>query len=305
MGTTGSGKTSFINLASKSTLDVGTNLKSCTEEVQASEQFTVDGHPVVLIDTPGFQDTSKSDMDILDSIAQSLAAWCEQGERLGGIIYVHRISDVRFSGTAIKNFKTLLAMCGTKALQNVVIVTNMWGKVTPEVGVSREQELVSNFFKPALENGALLLRHNDTTESAHDIIRDVLSKQRVTLQIQEEIIYQSKRIGETAAGKGLLRELDAQVARRLGQLQELHEMLNQIEADDGETRQELQQEVLNLREELVTLTRSGAPGKAMSSFREGVQGGIFFTLLGAGFLLWKRSIFANLFDSLFSWPPHT
>ena len=64
----------FINLASESKLSVGSDLKSCTEEVQASEIFAVNGSPVMLIDTPGFHDTFKSDMDILDSIAQSLAA---------------------------------------------------------------------------------------------------------------------------------------------------------------------------------------------------------------------------------------
>lgn len=63
----------FINLASKSKLSVGTDLRSCTEDVQTSEVFTVDDCPVVLIDTPGFHDTFKSDIDILDSIAQSLA----------------------------------------------------------------------------------------------------------------------------------------------------------------------------------------------------------------------------------------
>ena len=63
----------FINLASKSKLSVGIGLKSCTEEVQASETFTVDGCPVVLIDTPGFHDTFENDMDILNSIAQPLA----------------------------------------------------------------------------------------------------------------------------------------------------------------------------------------------------------------------------------------
>ena len=89
MGATGSGKTSvstsntlficlaspvqFINLASESKLEVGTNLKSCTEEVQVSKQFVVDDRPVVLVDTPGFHDTFKSDMDILNSIAQWLA----------------------------------------------------------------------------------------------------------------------------------------------------------------------------------------------------------------------------------------
>ena len=63
----------FINLASGSKLDVGTSLKSCTEEVQVSKQFTVDDRPVVLVDTPGFHDTFKSDMDVLNSIAQWMA----------------------------------------------------------------------------------------------------------------------------------------------------------------------------------------------------------------------------------------
>lgn len=63
----------LINLASKSKLDVGNNLRSCTEEVQASKPFTADGRSVVLVDTPGFHDTFKSDTDVLDSIAQSLA----------------------------------------------------------------------------------------------------------------------------------------------------------------------------------------------------------------------------------------
>ena len=63
----------FINLASKSKPDVGTNLGSRPEEAQASKPFTVDGRPVMLIDTPGFYGTFKSDMGILDSIAHSLA----------------------------------------------------------------------------------------------------------------------------------------------------------------------------------------------------------------------------------------
>lgn len=64
----------FVNLASESKLSVGNDLRSCTEEVQASKIFTVDGRPVMLIDTPGFHDTFKSDIDILNSIAQALAA---------------------------------------------------------------------------------------------------------------------------------------------------------------------------------------------------------------------------------------
>ena len=46
---------------------------SCTASVQLTDEFTLDGHPVVLIDTPGFDDTNKSDTDILKLIAAFLA----------------------------------------------------------------------------------------------------------------------------------------------------------------------------------------------------------------------------------------
>ena len=89
MGATGSGKTSvssailkcshkltrglqLINMGSGSSLRVGANLKSCTEEVQLANEFTLDGRRVLLVDTPGFDDTYKSDTDILKLIAAFL-----------------------------------------------------------------------------------------------------------------------------------------------------------------------------------------------------------------------------------------
>jgi len=73
MGATGSGKSTFINLASGSTLPVGRGLESCTSEVQTSRPFLLNGRIVTLIDTPGFDDTSRSDTDILSSIAAYLS----------------------------------------------------------------------------------------------------------------------------------------------------------------------------------------------------------------------------------------
>jgi len=177
-------------------------------------------------------------------------------------------------------------MCGDQALRNVAIVTNMWGKVTQEVGDARGRELANNFFKPALDKGAMLCRHNDTVESAHSIIGEVLEKEQVVLQIQVEIADERKRIEETGAGRELLRELDDHVENRLRQLRELQEMLDQTEADDGETRQELQQEVLKLREELGALSRTG--GGPTGGFRGKVVDGLFFGALSAGLLLYVR-----------------
>lgn len=46
---------------------------SSTASVQLTDEFTLDGQPVILIDTPGFGDTNKSDSDILKFIAAFLA----------------------------------------------------------------------------------------------------------------------------------------------------------------------------------------------------------------------------------------
>ena len=68
-----SGRLQFINLASGSSLRVGTGLEPCTTEIQLSDELALDGRRVVLIDTPGFNDTSKSDTDILEMITAFLA----------------------------------------------------------------------------------------------------------------------------------------------------------------------------------------------------------------------------------------
>ena len=63
----------FINLASGSNLTVGTGPDPCTTEAQLSDEFILDGRGVVLIDTPGFNDTSKSDTEMLEMILTFLA----------------------------------------------------------------------------------------------------------------------------------------------------------------------------------------------------------------------------------------
>ena len=61
-----------MNQASGSHLKVGKDLDSCTSEIQESGEFILDGRRVVLIDTPGFDDTHQSDTDVFKSIAAFL-----------------------------------------------------------------------------------------------------------------------------------------------------------------------------------------------------------------------------------------
>jgi hypothetical protein len=65
--------TQFVNLVSGSELGVGNGLESHTSIVQPGKPFILDGRRVVLIDTPGFDDTTRSDVDVLNTIALFLA----------------------------------------------------------------------------------------------------------------------------------------------------------------------------------------------------------------------------------------
>ncbi|KAF9789658.1 P-loop containing nucleoside triphosphate hydrolase protein [Thelephora terrestris] len=254
MGATGSGKTSFINLASHSNLQVGASLRSCTDEVQLADEFTLDGRHVVLVDTPGFDDTTKSDTDVLRMIADFLATTYENirkmaGSKLAGVIYVHRISDKRFNGIAGRNFKIFRELCGESNLKNVILATNMWDEVPHEVGKARERELASVFLKPALDKGAQMACHHNTEQSAHDIIRRIMNNHPVILQIQRELVDESKDIANTAAGEAINVELTEEKKRHEAALDQLlEETMRMIEEKNEETRRVLEEERRSLEE---------------------------------------------------------
>ena len=147
----------------------------------------------------------------------------EEGSELSGVIYIHRISDNRFTETAGRNFRIFCELCGESALKNVVLVTNMWGNVSHEIGEVRENELSRQFFKPALDKGAKIVRHHNTVESAQDIVRRIVANNPVVLRIQWELADEQKDITETAAGEAVIQELDEQTKRCLAGLREVQE----------------------------------------------------------------------------------
>ncbi|KAL0579291.1 hypothetical protein V5O48_002689 [Marasmius crinis-equi] len=198
--------------SSGTNLPVGMGLQSCTELVQIAPPFELAGYLVTLIDTPGFDDTNKSDMDILKTTAEFLAKDFKRGRRLAGVLYLHRISDPRMGGISRRNFNMFKQLCGEHTLKNVVIISNMWGQVSPELGNAREEELTTNeqFFKPALDKGAKMVRHDNTPENALAILRHLVGNEPLPLRIQTEIVDGKKDIWQTAAGDEVAPELAAQ-----------------------------------------------------------------------------------------------
>ena len=144
-------------------------------------------------------------------------------------------------------------LCGDNTLQNVVIVTNMWGEVDPKIGNGREAELMREdiFFKPVLEKGAQMARHDNTVRSAEFIIRRILNNHPLPLRIQEELIDQYVDISDTGAGEELNREINAQIRRHNKEMRSLKEEMEQVMKDkDEETRRELEIETQRMRREI-------------------------------------------------------
>ncbi|KAF4565344.1 hypothetical protein EYR36_001914 [Pleurotus pulmonarius] len=208
MGPTGAGKSSFINTATNSSeAMVGHNLESCTQEVRAiSCPHPESGRNVVLVDTPGFDDTVRTDTDILSAIANWLSTTYRDKITLSGILYLHRISDNRMAGTPIKNLNMFKQLCGQDALDNVILMSTMWTEVAEDVGEGRELELQRNYWKPMIVAGSRTTRFDGSHQRAWEII-DALGPGSKPLLIQTEMVDEGKTLPETSAGTVLLRWL--------------------------------------------------------------------------------------------------
>jgi chromosome segregation ATPase len=181
------------------------------------------------------------------------------GAKLAGVIYVHRICDDKFGGLAVKNFRMFRELCGEKTLKNVILMTNMWGRVVPQQGAAREQQLKDEHFKAAVDKGARICRHNNTPESARAILRKILENQPAVLKIQHELINERKEIGETGAGAELNRELQELAEKHRREMRELEEnMLKAMEEKDEESREELEEEKRRVVEKMDRLQQDSA-----------------------------------------------
>ncbi|KAI1770793.1 P-loop containing nucleoside triphosphate hydrolase protein [Hypoxylon cercidicola] len=222
---TGSGKTTFISkVTGRPDLKIGHDLTSCTQEIQVVET-TLDGLTVHLVDMPGFSDTYLSDTEILEMIAEYLAAAYSKKIRLSGIIYLHPISDNRVTHHATKNLGMFQKLTGEKNLKNVALTTTMWDKVTQEEGAKREQELQTKFWNIPIALGAKYSRHDGTDLSAKQIASMLVKNKPFYLQLQEEMGGGHMALRDTAAGREIMLEISQMKERHQAEIADMKEML--------------------------------------------------------------------------------
>ncbi len=177
---------------------------------------------------------------------------------------MHRITDLRMGGTSRKNFRLFRKLCGDKTLKNVIITTNMWNQVELDVGEARELELMTDeiLFKPVLDGGAHMRRHNGSQQSALEILGEIVANHPKALLIQEELVDQKKDITETTAAEELDRGIMELKRRQEKELLELKEQLAEAKAElDIQTQEELEK----AREEMEDSLRKLGESRALLS----------------------------------------
>lgn len=244
------------------------------------------------IDTPGFDDTSRSNTEILKEIAACFCSMYKKGLKLDGIIYLHRISDPRMSGSAMKNLNMFQKLCGTQSSPNVVFVTNMWEKLQQQTGgidagERREEELRTTnlFWGGMLSHGSRVMRHTGDRKSAQAILASILDAQtKVTLDIQVEMIDQGLQLDQTAAGKYLKQDYADLMHKFKVEEEEMQQSkLAAIDDKDEEMAILMNEEISKLRDELSRTKRAnenlhlgfqGLWNEKIRSFQELVVGNI-------------------------------
>ncbi|KAF5013317.1 hypothetical protein FDECE_667 [Fusarium decemcellulare] len=228
VGVTGAGKSYFINrLVRKEVVPEGEKLSSCTPQCQ---MIPVEiGNPkLLLIDTPGLDDTERTDADILNEIARVLAAQYALGFELKGVIYVHRITDIRYSGSNVKTFEIFKRICGEDALTNVLLITSRWSEVDEATGASRERQLRETFWAYMLGRGSCMSRFHGDRSSAVGLASQLLMKEPVVLRLQHEMIDEGKDLNETTVGSFVDQNLEKRRDQALQDIKKLEKLRNEM-----------------------------------------------------------------------------
>jgi hypothetical protein len=142
---------------------------------------------VTFIDTPGFDNTVKDGAEILALISLSLRRAHSENKLLSGVIYLHRITDMKITGASVRRL-ALKKMCDTERYENIALATTMWDTVTEDIREQREKELKEKYWEHILSGGGNTYRHDSKETSAEKIVMKFLPYQSVVLGIQEEIL---------------------------------------------------------------------------------------------------------------------
>ncbi|KAJ2914648.1 hypothetical protein MD484_g5747, partial [Candolleomyces efflorescens] len=202
-------------------MEVNHGLHSCTQTVQHVTITLPKDHKrwpnrrLLLVESPGFDNSEHGEFEVLRQIAVWLASAYGDDAHIAGLVYLHDIGKTRVGGTGVLSYDLFRQICGTNALNRVVMATTQWDTVAanPKAGQVREKELQESFWAEALEEGAHYMRVENPQDDVREVIEYILTKQfeAVVTKIQVELVQLDKRVAETGAGQTLVNALHKQL----------------------------------------------------------------------------------------------
>ncbi|KAM7197374.1 hypothetical protein V8F33_005595 [Rhypophila sp. PSN 637] len=269
LGPSGSGKSSFIATvvsgkgkdADIVSHDIESYTSTCTPH---TFKFTDNKHnntTVTLIDSPGFNDTNRNDLDILQSIADFLTSkTTSPPTSIAGIILTHPITQNRMTGSARLNLAALKALCGEGFYPRVVVLTTMWNTIPSADDNDRCQQMRDECTRreaqimasPALwgdlvAGGARVMRFDSTPESTACVLEHFMAAgglggsvndEGSSLSLVNELGTKRISLEETSAGRVLVEEKKRREVAHEEEMRRLEKLIEEEKAqlDEVERR---------------------------------------------------------------------
>jgi len=150
-----------------------------------------------------------------------------------GVLFMHRITDNTFLGTADRVSTMLKNLCGDAAMNHLILCTTMWDRVPEEEGYERFDELCETGpWKEMISKGAGTAMISNLSPNARAAAEKVVTQliknaEPVELAIQDEMVNQKLSVAGTSAGQVFnehLQEVQAELER---ELKEMHDRLRE------------------------------------------------------------------------------
>ena len=94
---------------------------------------------------------------------------------LSGILYLHRITDNRMASSSLRNLRLFRRLCGREALDKVYLTTTMWDEIELRVGEKRLEELIMEYWKTMISQGAQVARCRIDDDSPKNLVRHIVT----------------------------------------------------------------------------------------------------------------------------------
>lgn len=194
-------------------------------------------YEIHLIDSPGFDDGTLVDAEVLSRIATYVNTNYKLKQRLAGVLYLHDITKSSVGGIAQRNLRMLEKMIGMEEWNNCTLVTTKWGCTTSSQDEEDREKTLNGedkYFGAMLRNAqqAKMKRFDPKTkETALEIIIPYLGN-KFTPKISRQMVDPNGpklALGKTEAGKVVADNLDklAQTEQELGKVQIAQDILSQ------------------------------------------------------------------------------